>query len=245
MTRTTRSASGYRLSSRPSIQRAQSWRVRRSPASTWLRPVSGSTSRKICATPLRTYSSIWLHGQRLPHVADQLLVGLIHADHRPTGMVGTERLPKRSAGYKCGAAPRRDPPILLPMRLQLVFFSVRCTVITDTRSTQPRLLRPPAGAGSSASAPAGPGNRPRRQASLEHAVEDDFPRRPHPPLGSKANSSPCSQTAVSSARPCGLASAVSGTACRSARPGSMLSSALFQVDTIWCHGTQATLVMGY
>ena len=35
---------------------------------------------------------------------------------------------------RCGAAPGRDPPILLPMRLQLVFFNVRCTVITDTRS---------------------------------------------------------------------------------------------------------------
>ena len=107
MTRTTR----FRVSplQRPSIQRAQSWRVRRSPASTWLRPVSGSTSRKICATPLRTYScsirSGWrLHGQmrRLPHFADQLLVGLIHADHRTTGMYVAQK------GYECGAAPGRD-----------------------------------------------------------------------------------------------------------------------------------------
>ena len=130
MTRTTRSASGYRLSSMPSIQRAQSWRVRRSPASTWQRPVSGSTSSEdlrdpvahvLVLDPLRLAR---LHGQRLPHFADQLLVGLIHADHRPTGMVGTgiDFQNVLHAGYECGAAPRRDPPILFPMRLQLGFF---------------------------------------------------------------------------------------------------------------------------
>ena len=200
----------------PSIHRAQSWRLpaARRGASTWQRPVSGSTSRKICATPLRTYScstrSGWpgSDGQRLPHFADQLLVGLIHADHRPTGMVGTgiDFQNVLHAGYECGAAPGRGPPILLPMRLQLVFFSVRCTVITDTRSTQPssttfsasrrRVQRfRPGGAWE-----AGQGD----QASLEHAVKDDFPRRPHPPLvAPRRTPDPAPQTAVSSARPCG------------------------------------------
>ena len=165
----------------------------RAPFGAWLH------FRKICATPLRRTHArsapAASRDRQFPALPDQLLVGLVHAHDRPTGMVGTgiDFQNVLHAGYECGAAPGRDPLILLPMRLQLVFFSVRCTVITDTRSTQPsstafsasrrRVALPPRrGLG------AGQGD----QASLERAVEDHFPRRPHPPLRSKANSNPCS-----------------------------------------------------
>ena len=65
-------------------------------------------------------------GQRLPHFADQLLVGLVHADHRPTGIVGSGIDVQNvfHADYECGVGPGWDPPILLPMRLKFVFLDV-------------------------------------------------------------------------------------------------------------------------
>jgi len=70
-------------------------------------------------------------------LADQLLARLIHADHGKAGIVGQpvnvqDIFHRRD---KSGVPVGRDLPVFAQMRLQLVFFSERCTVITDTAST--------------------------------------------------------------------------------------------------------------
>ncbi len=109
MTRTTRSASGYRLSgfdpAGPILARAPLARLHMAAAGQRLHlqeDLRDPVAHVLVLDPLRLAR---LHGQRLPHVADQLLVGLIHADHRPTGMVGTgiDFQNVLHAGYECGA----------------------------------------------------------------------------------------------------------------------------------------------
>ena len=80
---------------------------------------------------------------------------------------------------------------------------------TPARPSPVPLLSPPAGAGSSASVPAGPLGPPGQgdQASLERRRRRSrcCPRRPHPPLAlqGELHGDPAPQTAVSSARSCG------------------------------------------
>ena len=71
------------------------------------------------------------------HLADQLLARLIHADHREAGIVGqpVDIQDIFHRGNKGCVPIGWNLPVFAQMRLQLVFFSERCTVITDTVST--------------------------------------------------------------------------------------------------------------
>ena len=134
-------------------------------------------------------SSRWLQGELM--LAGRRLMRVTRAVGKPP-----------HAGYECGAGPGRD--LLLPVRLQLVFFNVRCTVITETRSTQPssttfsanrrRVQRVrPGGAGEQAKATRRASNAPSKitfslQGKLQPLLHkpplqvlDGAPRRPAPP----------------------------------------------------------------
>ncbi len=72
-----------------------------------------------------------LDRQFLPHFPDQLLVRLVHADHRQPLRIRS-RVDLQNvfhAGNERRVCPGRNPPALLHVRLQFVFFNSRWTVI--------------------------------------------------------------------------------------------------------------------
>src|ERR1017187_4783672 len=68
------------------------------------------------------------------HFAHQLLVGLVHADERELwiigGVVNIEHI--FHAHDKSGATIGRDFPVFAQVRLKLVFFKARCTLMVET-----------------------------------------------------------------------------------------------------------------
>src|ERR1039457_6948289 len=68
------------------------------------------------------------------HFAHQLLVGLVHADERELwiigGVVNIEHI--FHAHDKSGATIGRDFPVFAQVRLKLVFFQARCTLMVET-----------------------------------------------------------------------------------------------------------------
>jgi hypothetical protein len=85
------SASGYWTSTSFLTVNAQSLMARRSLTLTWHVPVSGSNIMNRLATPLRMYSCWNRAGQPgeqgLPRFPNQLLAGLIQAEHRPLRVI--------------------------------------------------------------------------------------------------------------------------------------------------------------
>ena len=84
-----------------------------------------------------TFGVPWLGWDRHPRLSDELLRGLVQADH------GTIRIMRPvidfqhvfHAGYECGVGIRRDDPLLIQVRLKAVFFSVRPIVLSLARAT--------------------------------------------------------------------------------------------------------------
>lgn len=74
--------------------------------------------------------------QRLPRLTDQLLEGLIHADHRSTTIVRplVDFQDVFQAIDELDRLSRRNTPHLFQMRAEFVFFGVRRTVSCETAS---------------------------------------------------------------------------------------------------------------
>ena len=66
-------------------------------------------------------------GQRFAHLANQLLVRFVHANHGPQRIIraGIDFQDIFYAGHKGCVGLRLDPPVLPEVRLQFAFFSVR------------------------------------------------------------------------------------------------------------------------
>src|SRR5262249_54944771 len=96
--------------------------------------VGGSVALVLVVMPSETS---WLRRDRHTRFGDELLRCLIHTDH------GTCRIVRSlvsfqhilHAGYEGCVGVRRDNPLLLPVRLERVFFSVRPIVLSLARST--------------------------------------------------------------------------------------------------------------
>lgn len=77
------------------------------------------------------------HGDGRMHFTHQLLARLVHAHDRKTGimrqLVNLQQI--LHGGDKRRVLVGRDFPVFAQVRLQLVFFSDRCTVIVETAST--------------------------------------------------------------------------------------------------------------
>src|SRR5579885_2985624 len=78
-------------------------------------------------------------GQRHPRLADELDRQLVQADQRPPLVTGpvVDLQDVLHAGHELAVGLRRDAPLLLQVRLQLVFLRVRRTVSSLTESTTP------------------------------------------------------------------------------------------------------------
>ena len=70
------------------------------------------------------------HGPRFPHILKELVGLLVQADNRTQGIIGTlvDIKDILHGGNECCIRYRRETPILAPMRLRFVFFSVLQTV---------------------------------------------------------------------------------------------------------------------
>ena len=66
-------------------------------------------------------------GDRFADLAEQLVGLLVHAHHRPPGIVGSgvDREDVLHPGGELGVGVRRDGPALLQMRTQFRFFNTR------------------------------------------------------------------------------------------------------------------------
>src|SRR5271169_1937798 len=84
-----------------------------------------------------TFGVAWLGWDRHPRLSDELLRGLVQADH------GAIRIMRPvidfqhvfHARYECRVGIRRNDPLLFQVRLKEVFFSVRPIVLSLTRAT--------------------------------------------------------------------------------------------------------------
>ncbi len=130
ITRTTFSASGCNGAASQRATSAKSTAVRRSVTNTVRQPTSGSESKEPmgCAVAdvleVETFRLARRRRQWRSRLADELLTGLVQANHRPIRVEGTmvnlqhvfHRTDKLRVRF------RRDAPLLLQPRLHLVFF---------------------------------------------------------------------------------------------------------------------------